>query len=355
MKGSDYATLLRALPALYETRTLPELRQSFLGFLSRFVSSSAIAYNEVNLKTGSIELTMDPPELALSQYVQLLGHFIAEHPLIQYQQRTNDLSARKISDLVSKAQFHNLPIYQEVYRHIGAEDQFALTVRMKRDTIGAIVLNRHRRTFTETERELLNLAQPHLIQAYRNAQTFERVQKPLLALQSLADTLPLGLVLLDRRFHIAFSTERARKLLAAHFPKAKTHRSLPAVLRTWLVNTCTLHGQALPNATSAFSLPTHEGTLSVRCVRKAGCDETILLLEQTARLQSPESLRTLGLTARQAEVLFWVSQGKTNPEIAIILGASTRTIQKHMEHIFSKLGVETRTEAARRALETFNF
>ena len=56
------------------------------------------------------------------------------------------------------------------------------------------------------------------------------------------------------------------------------------------------------------------------------------------------------LTPRETEVLNWVVAGKTNPEIAAIVSAGVRTVQKHLEHIFTKLGVETRTAAAMRAL-----
>jgi CheY-like chemotaxis protein/DNA-binding CsgD family transcriptional regulator len=52
------------------------------------------------------------------------------------------------------------------------------------------------------------------------------------------------------------------------------------------------------------------------------------------------------LTAREAEVLYWVAKGKTNRDVGDILGASPRTVTKHMEHILPKLGVETRTAAA---------
>jgi DNA-binding NarL/FixJ family response regulator len=57
-------------------------------------------------------------------------------------------------------------------------------------------------------------------------------------------------------------------------------------------------------------------------------------------------LARLGLTAREAEVLRWIAAGKSNHDIGVILGASTRTICKHVEHIFSKLSVENRTAAA---------
>jgi DNA-binding NarL/FixJ family response regulator len=69
---------------------------------------------------------------------------------------------------------------------------------------------------------------------------------------------------------------------------------------------------------------------------------------------SSEPLLTLGLTPRVAEVLLWVAQGKTNSDIATILGISESTVKKHLLEIFSKLGVETRSAATLRALETLS-
>ncbi len=59
-----------------------------------------------------------------------------------------------------------------------------------------------------------------------------------------------------------------------------------------------------------------------------------------------EAWASLNLTPREAEVLFWIAQGKSNHEIGVIVGAKTGTICKHVEHIFSKLNVENRTSAA---------
>lgn len=64
-----------------------------------------------------------------------------------------------------------------------------------------------------------------------------------------------------------------------------------------------------------------------------------------------EAFASLKLTPREAEVLLWISQGKSNHDIGVILGASTGTICKHVEHILSKLNVENRTSAAVVALE----
>jgi len=69
--------------------------------------------------------------------------------------------------------------------------------------------------------------------------------------------------------------------------------------------------------------------------------------------RSVEAFASLKLTPREAEVLFWISRGKSNHDIGVILGAKTGTICKHVEHIFSKLSVENRTAAAVVALETY--
>jgi DNA-binding NarL/FixJ family response regulator len=69
---------------------------------------------------------------------------------------------------------------------------------------------------------------------------------------------------------------------------------------------------------------------------------------------SPEPLLKLGLTPRAAETLLWLSQGKTNSDIATILGITESTVKKHVQEIFEKVGVETRGAATVRALEVLN-
>ena len=69
---------------------------------------------------------------------------------------------------------------------------------------------------------------------------------------------------------------------------------------------------------------------------------------------STEPLIKLGLTARATETLLWLAQGKTNPDIATILGITESTVKKHVQEIFEKLGVETRGAATVRALEALS-
>ena len=81
--------------------------------------------------------------------------------------------------------------------------------------------------------------------------------------------------------------------------------------------------------------------------------------QQTKREFKPDfssaaPLMQLGLTPRAAEALLWLAQGKTNSDIAVILGITESTVKKHVQEMFEKLGVETRGAATVRALEALN-
>ncbi|MFZ3117913.1 MAG: helix-turn-helix transcriptional regulator, partial [Variovorax sp.] len=93
---------------------------------------------------------------------------------------------------------------------------------------------------------------------------------------------------------------------------------------------------------------TDAGTrLSVRNMGSATLGETMLLLAlQREGPALASRVADAALTPRETEVLSWLAKGKTNRDIAEILGMSPRTVNKHLEHIFEKLGVETRSAAA---------
>ena len=79
--------------------------------------------------------------------------------------------------------------------------------------------------------------------------------------------------------------------------------------------------------------------------------EWLVVMRETDDARVVEAITlALELTAREAEVLYWVVKGKTNRDIGDILGTSPRTVTKHLEHVFEKLGVETRTAAAALAM-----
>ncbi|QOJ01901.1 MAG: helix-turn-helix transcriptional regulator [Phycisphaeraceae bacterium] len=92
-------------------------------------------------------------------------------------------------------------------------------------------------------------------------------------------------------------------------------------------------------------------SVHVAPIRPTPDEFSVGFLAQAGPADPLEPLRGLGLTPRQAEVLHWLAQGKSNPEIGIILGSSSLTVKKHLEAVYHALGVENRTAAAVVALE----
>lgn len=106
------------------------------------------------------------------------------------------------------------------------------------------------------------------------------------------------------------------------------------------------------NKEKGLLLKAGDKPVEIRYISQTDSDEYLLQLVDLERPSDVELLRSaLPMTEREAEVLLWIGRGKTNREIGTILGMSPRTVNKHLEQIFKKLGVENRTTAAVIALK----
>jgi DNA-binding NarL/FixJ family response regulator len=152
------------------------------------------------------------------------------------------------------------------------------------------------------------------------------------------------LLAVNRSGHIMWSTPQAQKLLADSLSGANGDELvLPEPLQQWLEQA--QNGKSGAKA-QAVLFPDHP-ELKLHYLGNAGPNEFLLrLAKDTAANVPAEFSSELGLTTREGEVLSWLSKGKTNRDIAQILGLSPRTIDKHLEQIYAKLGVENRTAAA---------
>jgi DNA-binding NarL/FixJ family response regulator len=149
------------------------------------------------------------------------------------------------------------------------------------------------------------------------------------------DVAGMGVVFVDARGRIAWRSPQAALWLHSLGEPAA-----PGLLPATLVPA--LQPGANPIATTAAGM-----RLSVRNLGAAALGETMLLLAvQRDGAGVSSRLADAALTPRETEVLSWLAKGKTNRDIGDILGTSPRTVNKHLEHIFEKLGVETRAAAA---------
>ena len=155
----------------------------------------------------------------------------------------------------------------------------------------------------------------------------------------LARSLSQAVLVADSERHLVFCARAARELLVRYLPAFDPEQPLsPTVFA----------GQPVAHPTEPVRLRARRFAATDR---SDGEGLTVLLLREEAPDPSLVLLSALGLTEREAEVLYWVAQGKTSPEIAIILGAALKTVKKHLQRVFEKLGVETRTAAAVQASE----
>jgi DNA-binding CsgD family transcriptional regulator len=128
---------------------------------------------------------------------------------------------------------------------------------------------------------------------------------------------------------------------------------LPDCFAEWYRRQLTLVAQEtlLPSPRDPLIVEKNGGQLTVQLIPDHFRDEHLLLLNEKRQDSSWSALGEYGLTPRESEVLAWVAKGKTNAEVGAILQLSGRTVQKHLEHIYDKLGVESRTTATVRALK----
>src|SRR6195952_6005829 len=150
-----------------------------------------------------------------------------------------------------------------------------------------------------------------------------------------------------------WTTPQAQKLLADNLVAAtEDELVLPLPMLQWLEQA--QKGKAGSKTPAMASFPSNE-QLRLQYMGKLGPNEFLLRLAKDSSTNMPAEFSSeLGLTTREGEVLSWLSKGKTNRDIAQILRLSPRTVDKHLEQIYSKLGVENRTAAAAIAVNAKN-
>jgi DNA-binding CsgD family transcriptional regulator len=314
LRRSDLEAILRFVSEANELATdenpLPE--ETHARF-AEIVACDAIGVFEVD-RVRRRNLPLDGPQ---DDRWWEIAH---QHPICHYVEETGDFRALKLSDFLTRAELHRLELYNEYLRPDGVEDDLMLPLPSPPWHERGFHFYRSRRNFSERDREVLDAVSPHLARLLRISETCRRLEAALAALDAGAHDQ--GVVLLDSAGHLDHATPLARSLLAKYFPGAGT--SLPETVADWF-------------ACSRDSLVHARGARRL-VIDRVG--QQLLVREEPAR-----AAKVVLLTPREQQVLEWVAEGKTNAEIAQILVAAPATVRKHLEHIYAKLGVHTRTAA----------
>lgn len=340
--------LLRFVRGFYACHDRDAFISYFLYGISTLIPVELAAFAEIDGGGRVVDVRAEPSPTVLSGFRQLFEQYFPQHPHFIYYRQSNDASAMKLSNFLTRQQFHALKLYSDFYKPMNVEHVMSVMLPDLRPGLLVVSLHRGHRDFSERDRLALNLLQPHLVQAYANAEAIRNMRQEVGLLGQAMEARDQGIALLTKDGRVRLINSRAQRWLAEYFGRSSQHADrLPDGFRAWLT-----HQEISLNGTDDVPLPRKPFVVEQkgeRLVIRHLCetDHCILLMEQQPISVRPAAFTPLGLTGREAEVLLWVSQGKTNVEVATILGLSSRTVQKHLEHIFKKLGVETRVAATR--------
>ena len=365
---SDLQSVLAFVQELRSPCRLEDFPTQVLSNLPKVISSEVSFYSSLNLQTQTLVATQTFPLLVSSEIERIkrvAQQYFYTHPIMRNFAQTGDGTAYKISDFISPSQLHHLEgVYHQFLHPISAEDQMGICLSIastgaterhlhRIQEINCIAICRNQRNFSERDRLVLNLLRPHLLQAYHNARAFTQMQQELIHLNQAMNQL--GVIILTMDGRVQLMTQRSSQLLIEYFqPPIQQAGCLPEDLQHWvnyqislLTQSSEIHPPSLP-----LRLEQEGKQLIIRFVCDRLQNQYLLLLEeQNIRSLSVELLELLGLTRREAEVLFWVAKDKGNAEIAKLLSCSEGTVKKHLEHVYQKLDVQTRIAAFMTALQ----
>jgi DNA-binding CsgD family transcriptional regulator len=250
---------------------------------------------------------------------------IEEHPVCVRHQ-LGQFDALKLSDFVSRSQLRRMRVYDLWFKPLGVEHELNVAIPSPLWHTKTFLFDRSRAAdFTERDRLVLDLLQPHLAGLWQAAKTRRLLDATLAELDQAEEKAARGVILLGLGGEVEYASPPARRLLQEFFPDA-SKGLLPAAVTDWLA----------ADTGRPFVRQTATRSLTVKRL-----DDALLLEERRAGV---------GLTAREREVLSWVARGKTNGEIAQLLWLAPSTVRKHLENVYAKLGVSTRTAAVARFL-----
>jgi DNA-binding CsgD family transcriptional regulator len=243
-----------------------------------------------------------------------------EHPVcVRHQQ--GSFTALKVSDFLSPRALYRTRLYDLWFRPAGIDHELNVAIPSPLWHTKTFLFDRGKsRDFTERDRLILDLLQPHFARLWNAARTRRRLKAALAELDGADEHDTRGVIMLGAGAEIEYTSPPAARLVREFFPRSTDDR-LPTALSDWVEAD---DGRAL-------ILQVDGRRLTVR--RREGA----LLLEERQ-----DGVR---LTAREREVLAWVARGKTNAEIARLLWLAPSTVRKHLENVYAKLGVSTRTAA----------
>lgn len=309
--------------AFSDRRQLTEL---VVSGLARLVPCELALVTDSDARAGQTTTTATDPRLSAPRRRDPAFWLacLEDHPTVAHYERTGEGRALRFSDLVSRRAYQRTPLYQHFLRPFGVEYKLDVRIRPRPGHMD-IGCCRERRDFDDDERAVLDRLRPYLFAVFRRADAgtaASDLRDAFGLTRREAEVLALvvgGLTNHDIAATLFLSAGTVRKHLERVYAK------LGVATRT----------QAISRALQARLAPSISGAVAADMIRRLG---TI------------ERPRVYRLTVRETEVLALTSSGSSNREIAATLRIAPETVKKHLDHVYAKLGVTSRSQAAGRAL-----
>lgn len=334
LRAHDYRRLLGFVEQLHGIEDAADLPAWLVRRIPDLVGGHHCTWNRMSVSRQRASVVEYPLIEPGPDSARIFAACLVEHPCFVNYATTGDPSPFMISDFVTTTQYRRLRLYARLYRDLGYEDQLAMALGPPSAEVVGIALARDRGTFGERDRELLRLLRPHVVSAERNLAALGRVRERIG--QPQGDESTAALLEISGTNRVVRGLTHAAPLLSRYFDTRphRASRALPETLRLWLAQN--------PRTPLVRQRGGHR--LAVRFVggRPRAGVVGLVLLEETAEP------RAALLTPRESEVLTEIDNGLTNAQVAEALFISPRTVKKHLDNIYTKLGVRNRTAALAR-------
>jgi DNA-binding CsgD family transcriptional regulator len=353
LSHSDVLVLNRAIGEIYSARDMDAFYRSLFSSIHDLIPVELCSCSEVSLNPTrfvKVFASSEDHSHVTHKHLPALNAYLHEHPLVPHFATDNVF---KTTDFASQNQFKNKALYNEYYRHLDIDTQIGFSMPISQQNIALLALSRNTIDYSERDRLILALLKLHCINALRNVTEFGRMRLERDLLQNGAVAEKKGAVLCQSNGMIVCISAFAQEMCGRYFGARLTEGdTLPGRLFQWLEaetdlsQSAVIGGSAKKTVKRKPLVVEKEGKrLTIKLLHDCTTGDYVLCFTETDPTAVFRSLQGYGLSNRETEVLFWLSQGKTNFEVATILGMSKRTADKHLEHIFVKLGVETRAAA----------
>ncbi|HEY1989568.1 MAG TPA: LuxR C-terminal-related transcriptional regulator [Acidimicrobiales bacterium] len=352
--GRDWARVTKVVEAIAEVEEPADFGTVALRALASVVAFDLGSFNEIDPDVPRAAFSAYPDEGAPMppEVLKAFSDLVQQNPVLQHQRATGDGSARRLSDFLSQDELHQLELYQRVYQPLGVEFQVAVGLTAKAPLVIAFALNRKHADFIDDELALLDSLRPHLIQGYRNVQA-------MAALRSIDGALAevgKAVIVLDASGVAGDPPPWALLVIEEHFgPRGAA--GLPLPVWAWVEEERQGDfGDGRPRIHRPLSNVARDRQLVIRFVPGVPGRAEALVLDEREPQRGAADLRRLGLTAREADLLWLLTRGETTVEMADQLGVTSGTVNKHLQNIYRKLGVTSRTAAVATASDAlFSF